>query len=485
MIRFSRRRLLEAGLAASTSAVLPGFPLRPVCAGLAQPASPQPGERLPQDPGVAVLTPCDRTVVSHIIDDSTCLVNLAYYGIPQFAATWPDRAAYQKPWQSFPREIPDAFVRKFAEWSAEHGVKGKYSVVPYPACVGWVDRFLPGWSQQALRESLSLVREAIVPNWDIHPEMVSHTRVIDTRTGRPYESSSPDYMENWGWSQTKSAEELAEYMAYALRILKNVDLPCAGVTTPGGFGSRVPDALAHGTLLACREVFDTPIAHYFRDLFTDDRSVAPRVYYAADLRGDDPHCVVSIIGCTGDWFGGWDGDTPGDADRMISPDLETGRLVDVLERGEPAIMVCHWPGIYYNGRELGFRILKTVVDRLQRRYDRLLWMKLSEIARYWAAKELTGIVRHEGGIELTAPFAAPAFTFALELEAPLDATPAVRFQGRDRQLDEVPSRAHLRPGTWCTDGRKLVVCFDLPRGTSYLRTSAVQSPHAEALQPGV
>jgi pimeloyl-ACP methyl ester carboxylesterase len=45
-----------------------------------------------------------------------------------------------------PPEIPDAFVRRFGEWSAEAGVKGKYSVVPYPACVGWLDRELPGWS---------------------------------------------------------------------------------------------------------------------------------------------------------------------------------------------------------------------------------------------------------------------------------------------------------------------------------------------------
>jgi hypothetical protein len=35
-----------------------------------------------------------------------------------------------------PLEIPDDFVTKFGEWCAERGIKGKYSVVPYPACVG-------------------------------------------------------------------------------------------------------------------------------------------------------------------------------------------------------------------------------------------------------------------------------------------------------------------------------------------------------------
>ncbi len=81
--------------------------------------------------------------------------------------------------------FPDSFVREFGQWCAEQGVRGKYSIVPYPACVGWLDRELPGWSRRELQESLKLVRELMVPNWDIHPEMITHTRVIDLKTGRP------------------------------------------------------------------------------------------------------------------------------------------------------------------------------------------------------------------------------------------------------------------------------------------------------------
>ena len=32
------------------------------------------------------------------------------------------------------------FNGKDGEWCAELGVRGKYSIVPYPACVGWMDR---------------------------------------------------------------------------------------------------------------------------------------------------------------------------------------------------------------------------------------------------------------------------------------------------------------------------------------------------------
>src|SRR6185312_7530793 len=85
-----------------------------------------PGERPPRAEGVTVLNPRARVPVSLIIDDSTCLVNLAHFAIPQFQEVFPDR--YRQPWKALPREIPDAFVRKFAAWCREHGVKGKYSI---------------------------------------------------------------------------------------------------------------------------------------------------------------------------------------------------------------------------------------------------------------------------------------------------------------------------------------------------------------------
>ena len=202
---------------------------------------------------VEVLNPRMRVPLSFIIDDSTCLVNMGHYCMPQFATAWPDRDHYKKPWQTWPREIPDSFVREFGQWCADQGVKGKYSIVPYPACVGWLDRELPGWSRKQLQASLKLVRELMVPNWDIHPEMITHTRVIDLKTGRPLKEISPATMENSYPRTKKSVDELAAYLAYALRILKNCDLPCEGVTTPGGFGNLVKSelSLAVAAFVAC------------------------------------------------------------------------------------------------------------------------------------------------------------------------------------------------------------------------------------------
>jgi hypothetical protein len=366
-----------------------------------------------------------------------------------------------------PREIPDAFVREFGEWCRENGVKGKYSVVPYPACVGWLDRDLPGWAKQDLDASLKLVRDFMSPDWDFHPEMISHTWVIDIRTGRPYPERSSRFMENWGWSAGKSTDELAAYMAYALRILHNIGINCEGITTPGGFGTGALPELAQGTLQACRDVNRTEIPHYFRHLYTDKRSVAPRVEYASGLDGPDPRCVVSIIGCTGDWFGGWDGLEKGSPDLFITPDLKGGRLRDVLGRGEPAILVCHWPGIYFNGEKVGFNIFKEVVSRLRQCYDNLIWMKLSEISRYWAAKELTQINRQGHRVTLRAPFATTRFT--IDVRANGVKSVALRVQEKSQILQEVKTALQLVSGSWTRNAQGIIACFDLPRGQSVIQ----------------
>jgi hypothetical protein len=470
----NRRRFLQTagaglGLALGMEASRPSGWVKPA---IAQEA----GARPPKPPAsVEVLNPRGRVPVSLIVDDSTCLVNLAHFCIPQFHEVFPDQ--YHQPWKTLPREIPDAFLRQFGQWCSARGIKGKFSLIPHPACVGWLDRDLPGWSKQELNDSLGLIRALFGANWDIHPEMVSHTWVVDPKTGRPFAERSSAFMENWGWSEGKSADELADYMSFALRILKNVGLTCEGITTPGGFGIRALPELAQGTLQACRDVFAAKIPHYFRHAFTDHQSVAPRVELAAGLDGSDPKCVVSIIGCTGDWFGGWDGLSPGSADRFITADCKSGRLVEVIACGEPAIIVCHWPGLYFNGRQVGFKIFQDVVERLESAFDNLIWMKLSEIARYWAARELTRIERAGPlGLSLRAPFACPQLTLKVELDGEAASSPTTRVRiSSDRGatlLSPVDLARQIKSGTFFRKDHTLITCFDLPKGPSRLALAA-------------
>ena len=462
MTPLSRRRFLRSAAASSLALA--------ATSGFAQIA----GDRPARAPDVAVINPRARVPVGIIIDDSTCLVNLNRFAMPQFDAAFSGaNKTYHRNWREWPVEIPDDFVREFADWADTAGVKGKYSIVPYPACVGRLDRQLPGWSRQELADSLELVRTRLMPRWDIHPEMVTHTRVIDLRTGHPYDDHSVKFMENWEWTTGRSADEIAAYMAYALNILKNVGLPCEGVTTPGGFGNKALPQLAQAALQSVRDVFSTEIPHYFRHLYDrGTESVAPRVEYAAGLDTPDPRCVVSIIGCTGDWTGGWDNTEPAGADKFISADLKSGRMVDVIERGEPALLLAHWTGIWWNGQKLGLQIFKEVVRRLHARYDHLLWMKLSEVSRYWAAKELTRIepdgargATRPTRYNLRAPFACPDFT--LRLTAGAQQPPRIAHGPQPAApLSPVAKLLDLTSGTFHRDGGSLTVCFNLPKGGS-------------------
>ncbi len=413
-----------------------------------------------QEDQFKILNPRDRVPINFIIDDSTALVNLAHFGIPQFKEVFPSK--YLQDWKKLPREIPDSFVLEFLGWCADKGVKGKYSMVPYPACTGWLNRFIPGWSKKELEASLEVVRKYATPNWDIHSEMISHTRVIDIKTGLPYAEASGDFMENWEWSQKKSADELGEYIAYSLQILKDVGFDCDGVTTPGGFGSRNISNLALGTKRAVADLFGHRVGHFFRDIITDPgKSVQPQVMHVENLNSGDASCSVHMIGCTGDWFGGWDGLNPGDADRFITEDGRAGRLVEVIGSEEPALLVCHWPGIYYNGEKIGFNIFKTVVNRLDQYYDNLYWMKLTDIASYWAAKEYTVIDKTPSGIQLQAPFACKDFTFtsALEMQQPM-----MVFDGKKESLTRVDNRSQLTTNTWAKDNGVNYYCVNLSVG---------------------
>ncbi len=413
---------------------------------------------------VTVLNPRNRVPLSFIIDDSTCLVNMGHFCMPQFATCYPQRVDYQKPWKTWPREIPDSFVREFGEWCAEHGVKGKYSIVPNPACVGWMDRELPGWSRRELVDSLKLVRELMVPNWDIHPEMITHTRVIDLKTGRPFDEISPATMENSYPQQKKSVDELAAYLAYALQILKNCDLPCEGVTTPGGFGNLVKPELSLAVHDAVRDVYGTQLPHYFKYVVDGNESTIPKLEHVRNLDSDDPKVTVNVPAGTGDWFGGWDGDRESEPDRYASEDATSGRMVEMITKGEPAVMLCHWPGMYTQGTKAGFKAFQRVVTSLASRFrDETVWMKVSEIARYYTARELTRFTATSDGFKLDAPFGTPGFTLRIARSG--IGKPFVTTQNvQTRALTEVFSETDLNAGQWLNGKDSQVLCFDLPKG---------------------
>ena len=89
-------------------------------------------------------------------------------------------------------------------------------------------------------------------------------------------------------------------------------------------------------------------------------------------------------------------------------------MVELIKRRQPAAMLCHWPGIYSNGSKDGFQAFQRIVTSLADVYgDQTLWMKMSEIGRYWAAKEVAEIRREGNVVTLKTPVTTPRFTLRI------------------------------------------------------------------------
>ena len=392
----------------------------------------------------------DRVPISLIIDDSAALLNLNYFFIRDRNAD----SGETRRWQDIPVVIPEAFTREFAEWCAGQGVKGKFSVVPCPAGLGRIDHGLPLFGQRQLESWLAMCREAIVPSFDITPEMLTHTHVLDLQTFRPLPSR---IWEQWDWAALPEDQEerVFEYIALSCRILANVGLVPEGVTSPGGFGGRTLPFYARVAGAAVRHVTGNPVPYFFKRIEETPTSGTP-VWYPDRESGT---ATGEIIAHTGDWTGSWTGYDPVDPDKYITADLSGGRLPAVIDAGGPCVLCSHWQGFYglHDEDRRGFRTLRTVVGRLRERDphgERTRWRRVSEITRYACAREM-GQVRVDGdAIVLDLPVRVPELT--LRVHQPH--IRGVRVDGRP--LRRAGLRRDFEGGTYLVEGDTALIAFD-------------------------
>lgn len=395
----------------------------------------------------------DRVPLSLIIDDSTVLVNLNYFWMR-------DRNLVDgqgRRWEDVPVAHPEWFTRSFAEWCLDNGVRGKFSVVPCPAGLGRIDEGLPMFSRAQQAGWLAMCRELITPAFDITPEMLTHTVVVDPRTCRPRE---PHIWEQFDWQALPADEEelLIEYIATACRILVNVGLTPEGVTSPGGFGGRSLPLYARVAGEGVRRATGNPIPYFFQQVFLDEPVPTP-VWYADRARGE---ATGEIIAVTDDWTGSWTGYGEVNVDAYIGADLQGGRLPAVIDAGDPAVLVSHWQGFYglHGDDQRGFNAFKTVVRRLRERDPagvRTRWRKCSEITGYAIARAMATVQVAGDAVMLDLPVRVPELTLRLHDIVPR----AVRAGGVP--LRRVEQRAQFASGTWLVEGRSTLVAFD-PQG---------------------
>lgn len=400
----------------------------------------------------------DRVPLSLIIDDSTALVNLNYFFLR-------DRNAHlgqSQRWEDVPVVTPESFTREWGTWCRDNGVRGKFSVVPNPANIGRLDHGLALFGPAQLESWLQMCREVIVPSFDITPEMLTHTYVLDLDTLQPLPSRIWEQME---WREFQEADRVDEYIAFSCRILVNIGLMPQGVTSPGGFGGKSLDLYARVTGEGCRSVTGNPTPFFFQRVQSKDVLVDTPVWYPDRSAGT---AVGEIIACTGDYTGSWTGYGEVDADYYITEDLAGGRLPAVIDAGSPCVLCSHWQGMYgmHDGDRRGFRTLQTVVERLRQRDPQgnvTRWRTCSEITNYACARELATVKAEGNTITIDLPRSVPELTLRLRW------TQARAISLEQMPLGEAGSRASFQSGTFLREATDTLVAIDPPAGSRTVR----------------
>jgi hypothetical protein len=404
---------------------------------------------------------------SLIVDDPAPCVNPFYYFRLQV-----DREG----WQRHEQHIPLDFLEQFASVCRSRGMRGKFSVLPYPAGLGSI---LDGWEgcdRDELAAWLDLARTAIAPHFDITPEILTHTLALDlnTRTLLP----QPEH----DWMAGRTRAELREYFGAALAILQQAGFAPAGITQPCHFhGSRADYAQA--VREAISDIGGPAATFYFIDGCFDPPPLPPPEVVLLDRQRGE--AVVSIIANCNDYFWPTQHITNAPAeqvvDGLITADGRAGRLGELAAAGEWLLFVCHWQTLYSDGSRAGVKALDEAAARLWRAHGpRLLWMTLGEIARYRAASEAC-IIRtsqDDGGwtIELDSAFDCPDFTISGALDQIVDDVVCQPESGLGRRLARHRAAQGLLPSdAWRQVDGRVSVCFDLRRGKQTINLRCVRA----------
>jgi len=330
--------------------------------------------------------PMLKTPIALIIDDPAPYVNHLYY-LRKFL-----NPNYPEYYEEF-KTIPNEFLEDFIKLVEEQPVKGKFSVIPNPAGQGYIDSGIEGYSREGVNWWIEKVREKVAPIFDITPEMLTHTNAIDLKTGKLLP------MHEQAWASSQTVETLTDYIAKALETLKNVGFKTNGVTSPGAFGIDVESRYVKAVLNAVKRVYGFKLAWYFLKVDQNSQVVYPRLAYLDKYEGE---AVVSIVSGNDDVI--WETMTPESrrawckttltkyADYYITGDGKRGRLVELINSGSYVVFHTHWNSLWSNGAEHGLDVMKEVLRRLNSLLGgKIMWMKLSEIASYYAASKTLDI----------------------------------------------------------------------------------------------
>lgn len=356
----SRRELLQRAGTGAAAALISA-------AAGSLPSAESPSRTTP-DGGNAAAKPqasSGKTPFSLIIDDGAP-VDPLFYEIPGYET---------------PLLVPAEFTRRVAETFERFDLRGKFTVIPMPSCLGRIDKSLKRVPRGHLEEWLKIVRERIAPRFDITPEFLTHLKAYNLKNGG-YQHVHEDV-----WISRAPLEEIVEYFVLAFQILNNVGLPATGITSPWSSGIDVEKKYAQALGEAQWKVYQRKLTWYFLHMSEWGKPLRCKVAYEPRDRGQ---VVVSVPANSPDVFWRLDQATPEERlkqinagiDRLLSPDGRSGRIRQLIDSGDPVILITHWQSLYAQGTGLGLDSLGVLAERIQKVFGKgVEWVTCSELAR--------------------------------------------------------------------------------------------------------
>lgn len=292
-----------------------------------------------------------------------------------------DPMFYESPGYETSLLVPADFTRRVAETFERFDIRGKFTVIPMPSCLGRIDKSLKRVPQEHLEGFLKLVRERIAPRMDITPEFLTHLRAYNLKSGA-YQHIYEDV-----WISRAPLEEVVDYFSLAFEILNNVGLPATGITSPWSSGIDVEKKYAQAVGDAQWKTFRRKLTWYFLHCTYGNAPRHCSVEYEDRARSQT---VVSVPANTPDIF--WCMDRPtreervkfinDGVDRLLSADGRTGRIPQLMQSGHPVVLVTHWQSLYNKGTEVGLEGLGRLADRIDKVLGKSIqWVTCSELAR--------------------------------------------------------------------------------------------------------
>jgi len=403
---------------------------------------------------------------SLIVDDPAPCINTLYYYRLQVS---------QKEYEFHEPRIPVDFLERFIAVAQERDLRGKFTVLPYPAGLGSI---LDGWEGcdlAELRRWLDLARTRLPERFDITPEILTHTLALDLSTHQLIPEA--EHL----WMDRRNAQELTAYMGAACAILKEAGFQPTGITQPVTFtGDR--SAYSQAVLDSIRQSGGPPVTFQYIDAHSGGAPYPPPKLV---LQEPSHHAaVVDIINPT-PWDLYWqtmrpEGYTPEQCTEfLITADGTSGLLVDIAQTGGWGVYTTHWQSLYSDGSHQGLAALDLTAARLRQAFgDRLLWLKLGDVARYAAASsayEQEIIPTPDGwSVKLSSPFDCSDFTLSLQ-DAQLSSHSVESvWQVSDPSAPAILIKPNLQgkglmdAHSWQQEGEKLTLCLDLPPGETLL-----------------